>query len=474
MSTPQFVGTIMIPCLASDHEHLSRLLDSWKDPRLRPVVEDCRIPRRLLLWVNRFGDGTAARFREIAERFNEEVALFTNIIVESAGLKGDTDLYVKDGGPAKGKWGNKAGPNLLFFSGIARCREFSGFTLLCEVDCYPTRSNWLARLDEICSRYPSAWVIGSNYVGAHPLSVNIMFHINGNALYNTSSEKFQDFCVNSWKSRVLEFGKSNPNLAYDCWWSNEVANASNEHKNKSWELVVSHSHRFVSLFFLLNLLDEHTFGDDLLTMNRISYESDQDIVLLHAHFANRYVTEFLQSGAYDLVAFLNGKFKTERGICRSAADTSVGIASNRSKTSELHFERIALLGRRRGNDFSEVRFLMFFSRASEWGGGFVVLSVAEKDRGLFLELRPWENDNIHMPQSLLYDFESSCEAVQIGFSETKSDFFDKLHLEVSADSSSRSDQVSLDQVLLLLFENWPSIREQLGLGEAAREGEELA
>lgn len=98
-----------------------------------------------------------------------------------------------------------------------------GYTLLMEPDCHPVRPFWLSILDSQC-RFPNEpfWVKGSVFRGLDHIMVSnnsdIMYHINGNAIYNLGDQSFRYFYFNimkPWLRKVTAFDVDMHNFLND-------------------------------------------------------------------------------------------------------------------------------------------------------------------------------------------------------------------------------------------------------------------
>lgn len=178
-----------------------------------------RIPRIARLWQRKFPN---TRICVLA--FG---AMKSNGLDENLGLCSHTihipdahDFYFRERQLIRGDspYGQKAGPNWSFFEGLRLMGQSHNqtWTYLLEDDVLPVGGE--DRLDEIIRNADSkAWVIGSRPPGVvrsglHPTIRN---HLNGVALYKTSSLGFQDFLQTAWRDSLLEKATVNPEVAFD-------------------------------------------------------------------------------------------------------------------------------------------------------------------------------------------------------------------------------------------------------------------
>jgi len=84
-----------------------------------------------------------------------------------------------------------------------------GYMLLMEPDCQPVRPFWLSVIDSQC-RFPNGpfWIKGSIFRGLdHVITskrYDMMYHINGNAIYNLGDSSFRYFYFDIMKPWLRE------------------------------------------------------------------------------------------------------------------------------------------------------------------------------------------------------------------------------------------------------------------------------
>ncbi|WP_156799456.1 hypothetical protein [Oceanicola granulosus] len=260
---------------------------------LPPLLAADGKPRGLLVLINNADAALRQSFLEVLDASVVVQRTFSRVRVESAGLSGDSDLYIRGQMSSMGTQGNVAGPNNLFFKAIELAKDDGGFAFQCELDCFPLVSGWLTKLDECVSSFPQSWVIGSNYTGYRPIHPSVMFHINGNALYQVGDPQFQAFARQIWRGRILKIVNTRPNIAYDCWWQMELASAEPS-RNSGWFNWVAFSHRFTALPLILNLLHRNDFREDLEIAKQIELLSGRRNIFLHAHFLRPVIQNYLR------------------------------------------------------------------------------------------------------------------------------------------------------------------------------------
>lgn len=206
---------------------------------------------------NRIDPDTRNKVMEMWRAHPRLSLCFDELLVESADLIGERDLYVKNRSKeVKGEFGNIAGPNFLFQSTMNFAARFGGYVFQMEVDCFPLTANWLEALDGVIARAAGAWVIGTMYHGDFRVNNPIRMHLNGNALYRTGDPKFIEFLNEIWIPRLLGLASELPNLAYDCWWALEVdrSNTADRADDSSWTLTRRYNSFFYNDPFIVNLL----------------------------------------------------------------------------------------------------------------------------------------------------------------------------------------------------------------------------
>ncbi|MBK1654664.1 hypothetical protein [Allochromatium vinosum] len=276
------LDAIVIPCLPSDLPILGFIFDMWSSPHFAPSLTGRKV--KLLLVFNSI-DLDARRKVIDMWRARPKLSLyFDELLVESADLIGERDLYVKSRAKeSKGKFGNIAGPNFLFQSTMNYASRFCGYVFQMEVDCFPLIKGWLEALDLVISRAAGAWVIGSLYHGDFAVNDSVKMHINGNALYKSGDPKFIDFINTIWIPRLLKLAKELPNLAYDCWWAFEVnrSKTNDLSPDSSWNLVRRYNSFFYNDPFIVNLLKSDPLEERFSEIYRFYESIGKTPIFLH-------------------------------------------------------------------------------------------------------------------------------------------------------------------------------------------------
>ena len=163
---------------------------------------------------------------ELEKSLREEYAsqpkltsLFSRLDVHFCDLPPEKDVYVRNSPRSASPYGNKSGPNWLFYETMRSLRSDCDFVFLMETDCQPISAGWLQRLDRVCAQNDDAWIIGSHYRGASPLHWTLARHVNGNAIYHIGDPGFWRFLDDFlWPWMLQHITSTDPNLAYDCAW----------------------------------------------------------------------------------------------------------------------------------------------------------------------------------------------------------------------------------------------------------------
>jgi hypothetical protein len=159
---------------------------------------------------------------QMVETFNDSPnlrAAFSELVVHFCALPLNKDIYVRTPGISAYEFGNKSGPNWLFYETMRFLRSTADFVFLMEVDCQPLHPGWLAPLAQLCRRNADAWIVGAHYSGAAPIPPRVARHINGNALYHIGSDAFWTFLENTlWPWMHAYILTHDQDLAYDCAW----------------------------------------------------------------------------------------------------------------------------------------------------------------------------------------------------------------------------------------------------------------
>ena len=467
MATP-YVQTVLVPCLKSDLEHLRFMLSCWSDARMKPLsgAVDGSRPRTLMVLLNQAPEEFLDEIRDLISEFSELNDTFSQVLVKSAGLDGDRDIYVRGSIESKGEFGNKAGPNFLFFEAMKQAADLGDFVFQCELDCYPLQPGWLEALDQVVAENPAAWVIGSNYCGHNPINDDIQFHINGNALYKAGDPAFQAFLVDVWQTRLHNLIYVDPNLAYDCWWATEQSRASISLKNRSWHLVAAYGSRFVARPMIFNLLIEEDFAKDIRIYRHLHKMAEHSCALLHAGYVRERVASYLETDETDMIGFL------ETSLAQSPSDTPfiaplaremalVPEEQSPVEENELTLEDIKKVNSTSTGDYGDILVDMELRSAL---GDFldairIRFQVWRGDR--MLEFRPRDNLIVSVGDTYSLQEDEWGPALRLMLNRASLPTEDELASRVAKLESLDGNSISFDQVLLVLLKNWNAINKTL-------------
>lgn len=281
---------------------MERVFRLWSRDRFAPRHK--APPPALIIVVNNGDDELLEQFSALYKTKPRLARHFSELVTVSADLTGDADLYVRKEPKAKGRYGNKAGPNFLFQKAMHFAAPYGDYALQIELDCLPTGPAWIDRTLDVIQRNKGAWVIGSAYVGKVNLDPQVQFHLNGNAIYKAGDPNFIDFLDNIWIRRILDHLEENPNLAYDCWWAYEMDRASSAERNDSWRLWQKYDRLFRNDSFLVNLrVGTENLSDFLKIHDRFAKISSPP-VFYHGQAITEVINELCNDPNQDLSSFL--------------------------------------------------------------------------------------------------------------------------------------------------------------------------
>ena len=177
--------------------------------------------RTLTLWSSSFLSREDTE--EVAQKIKNDNTwheCFTFVIFDSPDLTPEEDVYNDDQNSLT--W--NAGPNIQFYEYIARHKYAQRPFVLVEPDTYPTQFGWLELLEkETNARSPFA-IMGTTYNGhkwdaiKNYIPLELLTHLNGNAIYNLSSPLLQITRENYDRGSFLYSGHN----SYDVQFAKEV------------------------------------------------------------------------------------------------------------------------------------------------------------------------------------------------------------------------------------------------------------
>ena len=212
------LGSILVPCNASEVEQILANLKLWAQPGFAPYLGPVPKFRPKLIFV--FNNKTAQTQSERIDHAISEFDLakfFSDVEFHFLDLYGECDLYVRTYDKPVGLQGYKAGPNNQFFASMKVIQDKGYYTFLIETDCIPIRPDWLRILCNTVDNAEPFWIMGSPYRGIGTLTKKFSRHINGNAIYAAGDKQFQKFIDEFWRPNHERIVSHLDNrIAYDC------------------------------------------------------------------------------------------------------------------------------------------------------------------------------------------------------------------------------------------------------------------
>ena len=241
------ISTILVPTTTKELADLSRLFFAWH--ACQRINASCQNqltlksklqPRLLLTFPSPQDEKIALYIKKLFAIYALD-EVFSGIDIAFLAISSTEDIYIKSipfGSripllkriKTLPQFGLKSGPNLQFFESIRLC-DTSGFTLLNETDMLPIAPNWIEICNEAISSDVDFLVAGATYLGNQDLPARIAMHLNGNALYNTSSQYFMEEYLPLWRQSLASMCKYKLNAAYDIWLDLAISHSS-EHRDR--------------------------------------------------------------------------------------------------------------------------------------------------------------------------------------------------------------------------------------------------
>jgi len=241
------ISTILVPTTIKELAELSRLFFAWHAcERINASCQDhfklrTNLQPRLLLTFPSPQDEKIARYVKNLFVIYALDEIFSGVDISFLAINPADDIYIKSipfGSRIPllklikplPQFGLKSGPNLQFFESIKLC-DTSGLTLLNETDMLPIVPNWIEICNEAIPSGVDFLVAGATYLGNQDLPARIAMHLNGNALYNTSSQYFMEEYLPLWRQSLANMCKYKLNAAYDIWLDLAISHSS-EHRDR--------------------------------------------------------------------------------------------------------------------------------------------------------------------------------------------------------------------------------------------------
>ena len=234
---------------------------------------DSKVGENATRWVKFFGEKTAGICIYLCgdPSFFHREAVKGNFCIHQVVVPAEIDNYSRSLS-LMSKWspmGIKSGPNWQFFRVLEAHSDkhpLDDFFLV-ELDAHPIKqagSNGIAGLLE---RKPHVWVLGA----VNPASTlkilanpNLDLHINGVAIYRTTSLQFRDFLDLVWLPSLIHLAHTMPEIAFDVVNAPALWGSLPSPLREQWE---SNSARFVSSSLIANLSNQK--------VRRVFFESDR-------------------------------------------------------------------------------------------------------------------------------------------------------------------------------------------------------
>lgn len=252
------LSAVVVPVTKGEREQLVSNLWLWSQPSFAPFFGPPPARRPVLAFIFNNADAAeaSADVKSALARLPRLRSCFSEVRFHNLELSGHADRYERDDRRPAGEQGRRAGPNNMFFGGMAAVRDLPGYALWLETDCIPIRPNWLGRVNDMLSCGEQPWVMGSIYRGTDPLGRREQRHINGNAIYACGQPEFQQFLDKVWRPALVKLVRSRPELAFDCLLETmfELSDSMNAH-DPTWKLLQSVAHRFRHADYIQNIVD---------------------------------------------------------------------------------------------------------------------------------------------------------------------------------------------------------------------------
>jgi len=240
------ISTILVPTTTKELAELSRLFFAWHAcQRIKASCENqlkikTRQPRLLITFPSPQDEKIARYVKDLFAIYALD-EVFSGVDISFLAINPADDIYIKSipfGSRIPllkrikplPQFGLKSGPNLQFFESIKLC-DTSGLTLLNETDMLPIAPNWIEICNEAIPSGVDFLVAGATYLGNQDLPARIALHLNGNALYNTSSKYFMEEYLPLWRQSLASMCKFKLNAAYDIWLDLAISHSS-EHRDR--------------------------------------------------------------------------------------------------------------------------------------------------------------------------------------------------------------------------------------------------
>jgi hypothetical protein len=233
-------------------------------------------------------DYTSSQCKKLFECFG-----FNKIIIISAQLTPEEAIYIRENsGNSKNtpEFGYKSGPNKHWIYNQSYLSGKYSYSLQYETDVIPIKSFWFKTL---LDNFDHTWLIsGAVYRGPTRLGSDILNHINGNAIYNTSHKdhmlwvKYTEQCIKHAIHQgdhavafdtapfifLNKFLRGNSMLLY-----NEISCISNEDDIRYFIQRINYNYKIFNFTGGIELRDQYPIDFD-----KIILQYAEDSILIHS------------------------------------------------------------------------------------------------------------------------------------------------------------------------------------------------
>ena len=199
-------------------------------------------------------------------------SVFNSVEIINLSLSKEDDIYVKDSCQLEKIpiYGNKSGPNIMFYQALDICKTYNTILLL-ETDCF-FKPSWLQKLKDFINHSNGFWISGAIYDGAVPTKAcsDISTHINGGVgLYATGNPLFRLFIATTEMFLLERINNGLVGLAYDMAIKMYIDHIINCNHNTNEEVLLG---KFINRQYLPNKIigNFSTPKDIFISLEQIS------------------------------------------------------------------------------------------------------------------------------------------------------------------------------------------------------------
>lgn len=212
------IDAVVVPLTRRECGTFVENLSLWDLPAFHPLGYRSELAGQVVLHLFFDCEEDAELTQTVTEAIEKSRFVqwhFKELRITYLGLPGSVNYYVKD--HAEVGRPRKLGPNVQFLSVMRECANY-GHVFLMETDVTPVSADWLSRLSEFCGNAGEFWIAGAEVGGTLGGDPANLLHLNGNAIYHTGSQEFQQFLAEVLEPALLHmtYGRSDSHIAYDC------------------------------------------------------------------------------------------------------------------------------------------------------------------------------------------------------------------------------------------------------------------